>query len=80
MLAYVCLFFTMVGFFLLPIGLWRILAGGISGERRSQRVKSGMRMISAGVGLLVMGSFSLAMCAPSWVTPLEVVNQALRGW
>ena len=74
MLAYVCLFFAMVGFFLLPIGLWRILAGALSGERRAQRVKSGMRMISAGVGLLVMGSLSLAICAPEWLSPLSLFD------
>lgn len=65
-LAYLCLFVAMVGFFLLPIGLWRILAGAFSGDRRAQRAKSGMRMLSVGVGLLVTGSLSLAACAPPW--------------
>ena len=56
----VMLFVAMVGFFLLPIGLWRILAGAFTKERRSERARSGMSMISIGVFLLVAG----VICQP----------------
>ena len=46
---------TLLGTVLMPLGLARILFGAFASSRRSEKVKSGMNLMSLGLFLLVAG-------------------------